>query len=77
VRQCEKNGPESLSIAESLYPQITDTTDICVAFNDKFSDSVDEDLWNDFDRHLSKLAEVLAERIELEDKLIHQLHEKH
>jgi regulator of sigma D len=77
VRQCEKNGPESLTIAEQLYPQITDTTDVCVSFNDKFTDSDHDEFWQDFDKHLSKLAEVLAERIELEDKLIQQLHEKH
>ena len=52
------------------YPRIAAVTEAAVAFNDKYDgvtlDSVTEELAG----HLSMLGEGLAERIELEDRLI-------
>lgn len=57
-------------LAEKLYPRIAASTQSALDFNDKY-DCGDhctnlEDLQND----LSKLGEILAQRIELEDQLI-------
>jgi len=77
VKQCELNGPQSLAVAEGLYPKISATTDICLNFNDRYSEDYSDSDWTDLDAELSKIAETIATRIELEDELINQLHEKH
>ncbi len=77
VKACERNGPESLKVAEGLYPKISATTDICLNFNDRYSGEYSDEDWEELDSELSKIAETLASRIEFEDQLISQLHEKH
>jgi len=59
-----------LELAEKNYPSILRSTELISEFNDLY-----EDLSNHFDtsqleQNLSRLGEVLAERIELEDQLI-------
>ena len=63
-----------LKIADSVYPRIIQTTDSILRFNDKYEDV---NLGNDdakalalLDTDLSKLGETLAERIQLEDRVI-------
>ncbi|MEH6551881.1 MAG: sigma D regulator [Pseudomonadales bacterium] len=65
-------------VAEKLYPKIHATTELALAFNDKYAD---EEAWEtatgDFPRDVSTLGETLTSRFDLEDKLIAVLHESH
>lgn len=62
-----------VKLAEQLYPRIAECTDVVVAFNDRY-DAADAVAAGDgLSRDLSRLGEHLAERIELEDKLIAEL----
>ena len=77
VKQCQEHGPESAKLAETIYPQITATTDRLVDFNDKYTAmNVKADL-SDFDTDLSEVGQILEERLEFEDELIHTLYAKH
>lgn len=63
-----------VKLAENVYPQIADTTDAALAFNETYAGAVaagaiPDSLWGD----LSRLGEALAQRIELEDRLINAL----
>jgi regulator of sigma D len=77
VQQCEKKGPESVKLAQSLYPRIAESTDLALDFNDKYADSNSDNLLEDFDKDLSVLGEALEVRFELEDELIHNLYANH
>lgn len=63
-----------LEVAGQVYPRIAQTTDSILQFNDKYEaanltngDRQDLDV---LDQDLSRLGETLAERIQLEDKVI-------
>ena len=60
-------------LAEKLYPRIADTTRLALDFNDKYDCGDKCELNLSFEHDLSRLGEELAQRIELEDKLIAQL----
>lgn len=77
VKQCQEHGPESAALAERIYPQITATTDQLVDFNDKYSKISTDDALLHFDSDLSKVGQILEQRLELEDELIHTLYSKH
>ncbi|WP_068544308.1 Rsd/AlgQ family anti-sigma factor [Thalassotalea crassostreae] len=77
VAQCKKNGPDSLALAQKIYPEISKTTDIALAFNDKFAEPEDDSFLESFDASLSVLGQALEERFELEDQLIEALYKKH
>ncbi|TMP87407.1 sigma D regulator [Pseudoalteromonas ruthenica] len=77
VKQCESRGPESLELAQSLYPQISATTDVALDFNDSYAEVKGDDLMENFDNDLSTLGEALSTRFELEDELIHNLYTNH
>ncbi|TQV89159.1 sigma D regulator [Aliikangiella coralliicola] len=77
VGACEVNGPSSMQLLEKLYPQISETTDIVVDFNDKYSQNSDNALMTSLDDDLSLLGEAIAKRVELEDSLIDTLRSKH
>lgn len=59
-----------LQQAQSIYPDIIATTDRAVAFNDKYSAPEQATIEGDLAGDLSRLGEDIANRIELEDKLI-------
>ncbi len=63
-----------LDVADRIYPQIAQTTDSILRFNDKYQDvnllNDDQDLLGLLDADLSSLGETLAERIQLEDQVI-------
>ena len=61
---------EVVKIAREVYPRIARLTQEAVAFNDDFDPSRDTLDLTDFPRRLSRLGEALAERLELEDRLI-------
>lgn len=77
VNACEVNGPSSIKLLEKLYPQIAETTDIVVDFNDKYSQKTENSMFKSLDNDLSKLGEAIAKRVELEDSLIDTLKTKH
>ncbi len=77
VTACEVNGPSSIQLLENLYPQIAETTDIVVDFNDKYSQKSESSMFKNLDNDLSRLGEAIARRVELEDSLIDTLKTKH
>lgn len=61
------------ALAEKIYPRIAGITRVILDFNEKYeSDGSLEDLAQ-LDRDLSRLGEVLADRITEEDKIINVL----
>jgi len=61
------------TLAEKLYPQIASATEIALDFNDKYDCGDHCEITMAFSDDLSRLGEKLANRIELEDKLIQHL----
>lgn len=66
----QERRQEVARLAEELYPRISETTDSVLDFNDKYDCEDNCAISNDFDEDLSLLGEILAERIELEDRLL-------
>jgi regulator of sigma D len=69
----ERRNPV-IEVADSIYPRIARTTDMILRFNDKY-ESVDlmhcaGDVLECLAADLSSLGETLAERIQLEDRVI-------
>lgn len=61
------------ALAEKLYPQIANTTEAALDFNDKYDCGDHCAIAASFGDDLSRLGEQLALRIDLEDRLITQL----
>ncbi len=59
-----------VELAENLYPRIAETTETAVDFNDKYEGMEANYLAESLPDDLTKLAEELSERIDLEDQLI-------
>ncbi len=59
-----------LDIADRIYPRILEITNIVLDFNDKYDCGDHCSALNELEADLSQLGEYLADRIELEDKLI-------
>ncbi|TVO78478.1 sigma D regulator [Sedimenticola selenatireducens] len=66
----EERRGEVIKVAEKAYPRISEVTDIVVAFNDKYDLSDHIQSMDELTEDLSMLGEELANRIELEDKLV-------
>lgn len=77
VTACEKNGIPSKTLAQSLVPRISETTDSALDFNDKYTELVDDNVLFQLDKDLSSLGHAMETRFELEDKLLEVLHAKH
>ncbi len=77
VMQCKENGPNSLALAKTIYPQIVISTDVALTFNDKYAEDSQVALHDNFDDNLSALGQFLEQRFELEDQLIETLYSKH
>ena len=77
VAQCKKNGPNSLALAQRIYPNIAKTTDFGLTFNDKYADISSDEILDGFDQSLSALGQFLEDRFELEDQLIEALYTNH
>lgn len=69
------NGKERrdniLEIAKKIYPEIEATTEVAVAFNDKYEATGTLTSFGDLEKDLSILGEHLAKRIDLEDQFCH------
>lgn len=62
---------QSLAVhADQLYPKIAESTQTALDFNDKYDGKNGLELSLSFDQDLSRLGEVLAARIEMEDRLL-------
>lgn len=57
-----------LSAASKIYPELNQTTDVAVSFNDKYDTTDKIKLFDELEQDLSYLGEILVKRIELEDK---------
>ena len=70
----ERRG-EIIQLAQKIMPRINDTTQIAIAFNDLYdhTSGLNEDSIRKLPKHLEKLGEELATRIDLEDQLINTL----
>ncbi len=75
VHEAETFGDGSCALAEHLMPAIGDTTEVILAYEEKYGDggAFPETL----ERDLSALGEVLESRFVLEDRLIAGLHNSH
>ena len=60
-------------LARDIYPRIATTTEVAIAFNDKYAEQDPEEVSEELTRDLSTLGENLASRIEHEDRLIERL----
>ena len=65
----ERRVPVS-KVADQIYPKILIITQAILDFNDKYDCEDHCESLSDLDKDLSALGEQLADRIELEDKLI-------
>lgn len=62
------------TLAEKLYPRIAKSTEAALDFNDKYDCSDNCEISPTISEDLSRLGEELAARIEIEDKLLRQIH---
>jgi len=75
IEEKEERRSEIVQLAEQIFNRISETTAVAVAFNDLYdtSDNFNPDVLNQLPKHLSKLGEELATRIDLEDRFINTL----
>ena len=59
-----------LNVAERIYPRIVETTDVILRFNDKYEAMSLDNSIEFLAVDLSNLGECLADRINLEDRII-------
>ncbi len=60
-------------LAKEIYPRISDNTRFILDFNEKYEDETRLNDLDTLDRDLSLLGEILADRINEEDKIINVL----
>jgi regulator of sigma D len=75
LNEAESFGDDGCSLAEKLMPAIGDTTEVILAYEEKYGDSLGNR--EKLKRDLSALGEVLESRFVLEDRLIAGLHNRH
>lgn len=75
VEEAESFGDGSSALAAELMPAIGDTTEIILAYEEKYSDG--EAFPATQKRDISALGEVLESRFVMEDRLIAGLHHSH
>jgi regulator of sigma D len=75
VEEAESFGDGSSALAAELMPDIGDTTEVILAYEDKYADCAVP--CDKLSRDLSALGEILETRFVLEDRLIAGLHNSH
>lgn len=75
LTEAERFGDNSCALAEKVMPAIGDTTEVILAYEEKYSNTKGRQ--EKLRRDLSALGEVLESRFSLEDKLIAGLHNRH
>ena len=75
LEEGEERRDDMRGLADQIYAAITQTTQAAVDFNDMYdlSEGFSPELMDELPRHLSRLGEQLATRIELEDRFIDTL----
>ena len=73
--EAERFGDGSDALAEKLMPAIGDTTEVILAYEEKYS--IARGHQERLRRDLSALGELLESRFQLEDQLIAGLHNRH
>ena len=74
INEAERFGDGNCTLAEKLMPAIGDTTEVILAYEEKYGDSMTQQ--EKLKRDLSSLGEVLESRFVLEDQLIAGLHNR-
>lgn len=64
-----------LATAAEVYDRISETTDEALAFNDRYGGRTDAHLDRRLPEDIARLAEIVAERIRLEDRLLEAMRE--
>lgn len=73
IVNCDTCRPKVVEMARNVYPRIVEASEYAVAFNDKY-DANDHSLnLQDLAKDLNKLGEELAQRAEMEDRLIAEI----
>lgn len=75
LNEAEVFGDNSAALVAGLMPDITDTTDVILAYEEKYGSG--EHYPETLRRDLSALGEMLESRFVLEDRLIAGLHNQH
>lgn len=75
LNEAEIFGDNSASLMAALMPAIADTTEVILAYEEKYSSG--EAYPDTLRRDLSALGEILESRFVLEDRLIAGLHNSH
>jgi len=70
--QCEQHGAQGLALLKKHLPQINQSTDHVLDFNDRYGNATVAD-WSRLEIDLSNLGESFTKRVELEDELIDTL----
>jgi regulator of sigma D len=70
ISRGEERRASVMTLVEEVYPRVLQTTDVAVAFNDKYDASEHPLSLEQLPKDLSQLGEELATRIELEDRLL-------
>ncbi|MGI2261391.1 sigma D regulator [Shewanella sp. GXUN23E] len=70
VSACENISENCRTKAHQVVPRISKTTDAALDFNDKYSESDDDELLYDLDKDLGTLMEAMETRFEQEDELL-------
>ncbi|MCB1758280.1 MAG: Rsd/AlgQ family anti-sigma factor [Gammaproteobacteria bacterium] len=73
IGQGEERRADVLKVAEEVYPKIAQVAEISVAFNDKYDTQGSDGHLDELDEDLSSLGAELANRIELEDRVVQAL----
>lgn len=75
LNEAESFADGSSAIGQELIPSIGDTTEVILAYEEKYGTG-DADA-RDLERDLSALGEMLESRFQLEDQLIAGMHNRH
>ena len=75
INEAERFGDGSCDLAEKLMPAIGDTTEVILAYEEKYGNAQGRP--DKLRRDLSALGELLESRFLLEDQLIAGLHNRH
>jgi len=75
IKEAELFADSGQKLAANLIPQISDTTEVILAYEEKYG--AGQDYPETLERDLSALGEMLESRFVLEDQLIAGLHNRH
>lgn len=79
IQEAEEFGDNmALELAKKIYPQISQTTEHALSFNDALEGMINHEPNSPSLAHeLSKIGETLVTRFELEDQMVQRMHDSH